>query len=326
MSLTTPIVRIATPYAASANNGNWRTAARWVRLLRDHFRVIVQGPDDTDDTGRAMATRECLIALHARRSHTVIRSWREARPADPLIVVLTGTDLYRDFPDSAEARDSLRIADRLIVLQENAVEYLPPEHRSKARVVYQSSRSLLPAAKSDGRLNCVLVAHLRPEKDPLTAIAAWRYLPQRAAVFLNIVRDGLDPVLARSVREAVAQDRRIHWLGALAHPRTRQLIKRAHLLLVPSLMEGGANVIAEAVTAGTPVLASRISGNVGMLGSAYPGYFPAVDAQALAALLKRCTEEARFYAALGRHCRARRSQFSPQRERSSLLALLGELL
>jgi putative glycosyltransferase (TIGR04348 family) len=318
-----PIVRIATPYAAGANNGNWRTAARWAKLLRGRFQVIVQAPGGAE---HANAHPECLIALHARRSHTVIRSWREAHPAEPLIVVLTGTDLYRDLPDSAEARDSLGLADRLVVLQEDAVRHLPAEHRSKARVVYQSSRALKPVAKADGRLNCILVAHLRPEKDPLTVLAAWHHLPQHAALFLNIVGDALDPALAGSVREAVSRDQRIRWLGARVHPTTRQLIKRAHLLLVASLMEGGANAIAEAVTAGTPVLGSRISGNVGMLGAAYPGYFPAGDAQALAGLLMRCFDDAGFFSGLRRHCQARHSLFSPQRERSSLLALLGELL
>lgn len=321
--MSAPIVRIATPYGASANNGNWRTAARWARLLRDRFRVIVQVPGDAE---RAVAAHEYLIALHAQRSHTVIRDWREAHPTDPLIVVLTGTDLYRDLSGSAEARGSLDLADRLIVLQEDGVHHLPAKHRSKARVVYQSCRLLVPAAKAHGRLNCILVAHLRPEKDPLTVLAAWHHLPPDAAMFLNIVGDSLEPALARSVREAMSGDQRIRWLGAQPHPRTRQLIKRAHLLIVPSLMEGGANVIAEAVTAGTPVLGSRISGNVGMLGAAYPGYFPARDAQALAALMFRCFEDAGFYAALRRHCRARRSHFSPQRERSSLFALLGELL
>jgi putative glycosyltransferase (TIGR04348 family) len=321
--LSAPIVRIATPYAASANNGNWRTAARWARLLRDRFPVIVQAPGDAE---RAIAARECLIALHARRSHRVIRDWREAHPTDPLIVVLTGTDLYRDLSYSDEARDSLELADRLIVLQEDGVRHLPAQHRSKARVVYQSARLLVPAAKADGRLNCILVAHLRSEKDPLTVLAAWHQLPADAALFLNIVGDSLEPALARAVREAMSGDQRIRWLGAQPYPRTRQLIKRAHLMIVSSLMEGGANVISEAVTAGTPVLGSRISGNVGMLGAAYPGYFPVGDAQALAALLSCCIEDASFYAALKRRCRARRSHFSPQRERSSLLAVLRELL
>ena len=285
--------------------------------------MIVQAPGDAE---RAITAHECLIALHARRSHPVIRDWREAHPSDPLIVVLTGTDLYRDLPHSAEVRDSLDLADRLIVLQEDGVHHLPAQHRDKARVVYQSSRFLVRAGKAAGRLNCILVAHLRPEKDPLTVLRAWRHLPPEAAISLKIVGDSLEPALARSVREAIAGDPRIRWLGAQPHPRTRQLIKRAHLLLVPSLMEGGANVIAEAVTAGTPVLGSRISGNVGMLGRGYAGYFPVGDAEALAALLSRCFQDPSFYAGLWRSCRARRSHFHPRRERSSLLAVLAELL
>ena len=90
-------------------------------------------------------------------------------------------------------------------------------------------------------------------------------------------------------------------------------------------MEGGANVIVEAVTAGTPVLASRVSGNVGMLGRDYAGYFPPGNAGELARLLRRCWEGAGLYRCLERQCRARRQQFTPARERSALLGLLQEL-
>ena len=71
----------------------------------------------------------------------------------------------------------------------------------------------------------------------------------------------------------MARDPRYRWTGALPHGLTRCAIRNAHLLVHPSLMEGGANVIVEAITAGTPVIASRVSGNVGMLGRNYPGLF-----------------------------------------------------
>ena len=48
-------------------------------------------------------------------------------------------------------------------------------------------------------------------------------------------------------------------------------------------MEGGAHVILEAVQSGTAVLASRIDGNVGMLGPAHEGYFEVGDDAGLAA-------------------------------------------
>src|SRR5262245_43581299 len=160
-----PSVLIVTPYGEQANNGNWRTAARWARFLRDRYRVIVQAQPAPSD----LADADCLIALHARRSHDAIRAWRNRYPARPALLVLTGTDLYRDLPQDADARDSLAIADRLIVLQEEGVGALPMEHRGKACVVYQSAPALRPVDKPTSRLNCVFVAHLRAEKDPLTA-------------------------------------------------------------------------------------------------------------------------------------------------------------
>jgi putative glycosyltransferase (TIGR04348 family) len=315
------LIAIVTPYSAQANNGNWRTASRWARLLRDRFHVIVQAPGD----GLPRDGADCLIALHARRSHDHIVAWRASHPDRPLIVVLTGTDLYRDLPDDACARESLRLADRLVVLQEDAVRRLPQAVRAKARVVFQSAPRLAPAAKPGTRLNAVVVGHLRAEKDPATALAAWHHLPEALPLHLRLIGAPLDPALARLAAEAGARDPRCRWVGPMPHAATRQAIKRAHVLIVPSLMEGGANVIAEAVTAGTPVLASRMSGNLGMLGRDYAGYFPVGDAAALARLLRRCRDEPAFLRGLAQQCRARAALFAPARERAALTGLLREL-
>jgi putative glycosyltransferase (TIGR04348 family) len=316
-----PSILIVTPHAARANNGNWRTATRWARMLREHFRVIVQAQPMPE----ALVPADCLVALHARRSHAVIRAWHERNPGRPAVVVLTGTDLYRDLPGDLDARDSLAIADRLVVLQEEAVRALPREHRRKARVVYQSARALRPAAKLTTRFHCLFVGHLREEKDPVTALRAWARLPPELPVHLTLVGGALDQALAEAVGTVASQDPRVRWRGARPHGWTRQAIKRAHLLIVPSLMEGGANVIAEAVTAGTPVLASRVPGNVGMLGRGYRGYFPAGDAARLAQLIQRFRDEAQFRRALIQDCRARRALFAPARERAALLQLMREV-
>lgn len=275
---------------------------------------------------QSLADADCLIGLHARRSYPQIAAWHERRPARPLIVALTGTDLYKDLPADPQARESLRLADRLIVLQVDALTRLPRGTAHKARVVYQSAARLTPATKPESRINAVMVGHLRPEKDPRTALLAWRELAADLPIGLKLIGAALDPALARLAEAQASAERRIRWLGALPHAATRQAIKRAHVLIVPSLMEGGANVIVEAVTAGTPVLASRVSGNIGMLGGDYAGYFPAGDAAALAALLRRCWGEAAFLRTLARQCRARAALFSPARERASLARLLRELL
>ena len=174
--------------------------------------------------------------------------------------------------------------------------------------------------KRPDRLHCVLVAHLRDEKDPATVFAAWRALPPASGATLTIIGAALDPALGRAARDLAAADSRVQWLGPRTHPWTRQAIKRAHLLLVPSRMEGGANVVVEAITAGTPVLGSRMSGNVGMLGDDYPGYFAVGDAQQLAALVVRAEGDRGFLRALADACARRAPLFTPAAE---ALALRG---
>jgi len=291
-------------------------------MLRDHYRVIVQ----VQPTGAGLPAADCLIALHARRSYAAIAGWRAQFGRRPLVVTLTGTDLYRDLPDDADARASLQLADRLIVLQEHGIDDLPRAHRSKARVIYQSARQLALADKTQRHLNCLFVGHLREEKDPLTAVGAWRWIPAGAPVRLAIVGGAVDASLAARVREAERLDGRIHWLGARTHAWTRQAIKRAHLVIVSSRMEGGANVIVEAVTAGTPVLASRVPGNLGMLGPRYAGYFEPGQAEELARLVTHCYSQPHLIARLARQCEARAPLFTPARERAALAALLRELV
>jgi glycosyltransferase involved in cell wall biosynthesis len=115
----------------------------------------------------------------------------------------------------------------------------------------------------------------------------------------------------------------------------RQRIQRAHVLVHTSHMEGGAHVIMEAITSGTPVLASRIPGNVGMLGEDYAGYFPPGDAAALADLLRRCATRpdapgsaagSVYLRQLKAQCARRAVLFAPAREQRSLHHLIQDLL
>ena len=318
-------LEIATPYQADANNGNWRTAHRWQSLLSGDYRVIVQGDRHTAHTDNAL-TADMLIALHARRSAGIIRQFREAHNDKPIIVVLTGTDLYKDLPHDTDAQESLRIADALIVLQEDAIQYIPLQHRKKTHVVFQSAKPLLPAVKPKGKLNCVAVGHLRAEKDPATLLRTFDHLPVDAPLHILHIGAPLDSNLAAASQAKMAEDARYHWAGALSHGLTRAAIKRSHLLLHPSIMEGGANVIVEAILSGTPVLASEMSGNIGMLGKDYAGYFPVGNAQALAALLQKCINDANFLLRLNNACQARAKLFAPMAERSALKNIIDPLI
>jgi len=136
----------------------------------------------------------------------------------------------------------------------------------------------------------------------------------------------LDPALGRRARDTQDATQAYRWLGALPHMATRRRLRRCHAMVIASRMEGGANVIIEAVTSGVPVLASRVAGNVGMLGDDYAGYFAPGDAAALAALIERSARDVGFVMRLRHQCAARARLFAPAAERAHLLDLVDNLL
>ena len=140
------------------------------------------------------------------------------------------------------------------------------------------------------------------------------------------IGDGLDAALASAASQAAALQPNYRWLGGLPRSQTRQRIKHAHVLVNCSLMEGGAHVILEAVQSGTPVLASRISGNLGMLGADYAGYFDVGDAAGLTALVERCATEPTLLAQLQFQCSQRADLFQPAAEKRLVLNLVSTAL
>ena len=313
---------IVTPALADANNGNWQTARRWQRMLSPVHptRISPHWPDGLE------ARDTVMLALHARRSAASVAAWAARRPAGALAVVLTGTDLYRDIQTDASAQRSLALADRLVCLQALGPQVLPEALRTKAVVIVQSTRARPTVQKTGRHLRALMVGHLRAEKDPLLLMAAARHLKDRADLRIDHVGAALDPALGDAAL-ATAQDcPGYHWLGRLPHEATRRRIQRAHVLVHASQMEGGAHVVMEAVCSGTPVLASRIDGNVGLLGDGYAGYFPPGDAQALACLLSEARQTQGqpdgLLARLAAQCEACRPLFSPDAERAGVLSLV----
>ena len=311
-------IAIVTPARPGARSGNRHTAQRWAGFLRELGHRVSLG---TQWDGRAC---DLLLALHARRSHAAIAGFRARYPDRPLVVALTGTDLYRDLPRSREARESLRLADSVIVLQEDALRLLQGSLRKKTRVVYQSANPSVRRAPPQGPLRVAVVGHLRKEKDPFRAAHALRQV--RGDVEVVQVGDALSPDYARQAEALMRRDRRYRWLGGRSHAQALGWIARSHLLVVSSAMEGGANVISEAARIGTPVLASRVSGNVGMLGRDYPGYFTLFDTKALSRLIEKSMKEKRFIRELGRALAGRRGLFAPAAERAALGRVVREAL
>ena len=322
-----PRVLIVSPATEAANNGNWHTAARWAQMLQPDCEVAIA--QDWDGT-----PYDLLLALHARRSAPAIARWAQAHGAPHnapgLAVVLTGTDLYRDIQTDAQAHASLRLARALVVLQECGPDALPNALRPKARVIFQSAASHAPLPKPTLPLRVVMVGHLRDEKAPQTLWEAARLLCGHGDITFDHIGGALDAALGEQARACMAQCPQYHWRGALAHGDTLHAIAQAHVLVHTSRMEGGAHAILEAVCNGTPVLASRIPGNVGMLGANYGGYFALDNATALAHLLLRCRDERAetegLYTLLQHQCAARAPLFAPQAEAEAVRALVRDLL
>jgi putative glycosyltransferase (TIGR04348 family) len=312
-------ITIVAPGLPGLDTGNQVTARRWARLLRDlGHRVAVQPEYD----GRPC---DLLLALHARKSFTSLERFRRHRPGRPLVVALTGTDLYADIRTSAEARRSLEVADRLVLLQPAGLEELPATARAKARVIHQSAtrpKGRFPPRKDV--FEVVVLGHLRPVKDPLRAAAAARLRPAPSRLRVLHAGAALTPETARAARREQATNPRYRWLGPLPRWRALRLLARARALVLTSEMEGGANVVSEALACSVPVLCSRIPGSIGILGPDHPGYFEVGDTEGLAALLARAEEDRAFLADLRRRGRALAPLVSPAREREGWRRLLRE--
>jgi putative glycosyltransferase (TIGR04348 family) len=307
---------LVTPALPQANNGNAHTAMRWTQFLRQkyHVKTVV-----TWDGSPAHA----MIALHARRSADSINRYYQT--GEPLAVVLTGTDLYRDIQTDSAAQQSLEQATQLVTLQEAGISELPKHLQSKAHYIYQSAprrRKLKPRKTT---FDLVFVGHIRPEKDPLTAVNAMAQL-RLPALRLRVIGDLTQDKLGHAVAALAANDQRIQLLGPTKHQFARKEISQARLLIISSVMEGGANVIIEAITSGTAVLASRVNGNIGMLGADYQGYFTQGNAIELAQLIERAHSDLSFFDRLNTQCQERAWRFTPEQERAGVLALAESLL
>lgn len=321
-------ISIATPEAADIMTGNRCTADQWAGVLRSLGHAVeVVGTDGDGAAAPDTPGPDLLVALHGVKSAAAIRRFHSRRPDGRVVLVLTGTDLYGDPAPEAEA--SMRAADRLVVLQERALDRLPPRWREKARVIVQSARpgagAAADAERSRDPFLIGVACHLRAIKDPLRAAEAARLLPPSSRIRIlhagAILEESFRPAVEREMRE----NPRYEWLGEVDGGRLSGLMASCQATVVSSRSEGGARVAGESIVAGTPVISSRIDGMIGLLGDDYPGYFPYGDTRALADLLLRLETDDAFRAALRRRTAALAPRFDPARERDAWAALLDEL-
>ena len=314
-------IYLVSPASTAGRTGNATTVERWARLLRDlGHRVRVRSDYGSEDA-------DLLVALHARRSAESVERFATALPGRPIVLALTGTDLYHDIHHDPRASRTLERATAFVLLQALGLDQLPEHLRHRAWVIHQSA--VPPPSVPRPLATCFEVcvaANLREVKDPLRAAEAARLLPATSRVLVSHIGHALDHELEARARAETASNPRYRWLGGRPPRRALRLIGRSRLLVLSSLSEGGANVVSEAISMGVPIVSSRIAGSVGILGSDHPAYFAPGDTEELATLLARAEREPPWLDDLRDRSLRLRPLVEPSRERGSWARLLAAVV
>jgi putative glycosyltransferase (TIGR04348 family) len=314
-------ISLITPANKQSRAGNRTTAVRWARILRDLGHRVSVAMD------YAEGSADMMVALHAWRSAGPVEAFRRRYPDRPLVVALTGTDIYRFLHSHPQTTlRSMELADALVGLHDLVHAAIPAHFGAKLEVIYQSAPPLsTPRRPSQRHFDVCVIGHLRDEKDALRTALAARALPLDSRVRVIQLGKAHTEEWAERAREEMARNPRYHWRGEVPGWAVRREFAKTRLMVLSSIMEGGANVVSEAAVAGVPIIASDIPGSVGLLGADYPGYYPVGDTAALSAALHRAETEPAFLEALDAHCRARAPSFSPEREHEGWRDLLARL-
>jgi putative glycosyltransferase (TIGR04348 family) len=314
-------IRLITPARLGRKAGNSVTAVRWASILRELGHEVVIAHEYRDEPA------DIAIALNAYRSADAIEAFRRRHSDRPLLVALTGTDLYRFRRSHAHVTGrSMELADRLLVLNHLSHKAVPKSERRKLFLIYESARPLpVPRKPSVRSFDVCIIGHLRDEKDPLRTAHAVRDLPEGSRIRVLHYGAAHTKTWARRAEKEMQRNPRYHWMGEVAHWQVRRALSRCRLMTLTSIMEGGPNVLSEAVVAGVPVISSNIDGAVGVLGESYPGYFPVGDTEELRRRLIQAETDPVFVQQLERYVMREAPRFSRQQEKARWTELLGAL-
>jgi putative glycosyltransferase (TIGR04348 family) len=297
------------------------SALRWSRILKAlGHRVVIE------ETYKG-ANCDLLLALHAWRSADSIELFSQLHPELPIVLALTGTDIYQDIHEKPEAQRSLELATRMMMLQPLGMEQLPTHVRDKARTIFQSARQTPGGHQPSGKtFNVSVIGHLRPVKDPMRTALAARLLPESSQLQVLHVGGAMNAELEQTAMDETANNPRYRWLGEMPRWKARRVMAKSQAMVLTSLAEGGANVVSEALADSIPVIASRIAGSVGMLGEDYPGYYEVENEHDLARVLTRIENEPAFLQELKQWCTDLSTLVSPATEQSLWNDLIQEVI
>jgi len=295
-------------------------------ILRELGFAVTSGmPDEISG-----ADADIHLAMNATRSHAAVVEFHRRFPDRPTMVLLTGTDLYRDYPaGNVPTIESMELADRLVVTQPASLNSLSEVLRAKASVVTKSLEIDLPEMdatellRHDGFL-VEMAFHGRATKDPFLVLEAIALLSDLTDLRVTHIGRDRGDSFGEQAKQWMEREPRYQWIGELPHEKVLHRIRSADLTLNTSRIEGGSNSILEAVMCGVPILTSDIEPNVGQLGDEFPGLFPVGDAAALAKLIERCYRDTGFLEGVRGATVARQPMFTREAEASAWMAAIGE--
>lgn len=320
-------ILIVYPAVSGLRNGNLVTAERWEKRFSELGHTVEVVASFEDASHEADQKIDLMIALHAVKSSASINACSDSSPHCPIVVVLTGTDLY-DARLRQTVLRSLKIADQIVVLQTVTAEDVPDEYREKVNVIYQSIDIDVvswASEKTDEFFDICVVGHLRPVKVPFQASWAARKLPPESKIRVTQIGEAMFDSIRTVAEKEEKENPRYRWVGAVSRDEAMQRIAASDLLVNSSMVEGGAAVICEAVVVGTPILASRVAGNIGFLGEDYVGLFDVLDTDCLREMMLSAEKDRGFYQRLKDQCESRKHLFEPDLERRRWAELIERL-
>ncbi|OXM56118.1 glycosyl transferase [Amycolatopsis thailandensis] len=283
--------------------------ARGADLLDgDHEHLLVASKRNLFAASQARATirswRPDVVHAQDRRAGLVLAGLRSPAADRPALV-----QTYHGVPDDVTepwfrggtaapgpsaytravlAGDSVvaRMLDRTVVPAEAMEWFLRRRLRVPADRLTRIDNCVEPAAALPPRgpvRHLIFVGVLVERKGILDLLAALSYpgvLPPAAT--LTVVGDGPQRAVAESAAQVAPLNGRVSFLGF--RPDVPSLMAAADALVVPSTMEQQPLVVAEAMTAGKPVVATDTGGVADMLGPT--GLVPPGDVPALADRLR----------------------------------------
>lgn len=173
------------------------------------------------------------------------------------------------------------------------------------------------------RTRFTFIGHLGEHKGVLVLLDAIGRLSADGGVAVNIVGDG--PLLGRVRDEAGRNDAIVVW-GKTPNERIGEVLSQTDVLVAPSIWpENQSGVILEAMASATPVIATRLGGNVELIDDGVTGVL--VTPRCAASLARRMRELAGRpgrVAAMGRAARAAIEGFTFDNQVRLLLDLYRE--